>query len=323
MAQRFKVNLRKIRGVQPKTVIRGLYDSSFGKPIRSVHFRNAVQREGKTTRLIAECLGYRTSAETLRLKLADHSSKTCFILGSGSSVSELTEAAFDRIRAGFSVGINSWVSHPFNADAYSFEADGLMSGDTSEISAMSQDLSLKASTLPELSIFLLRPKRVDLAHRMVQVPTELRDSTYMYGRQNLLSARDKNLESDIRFGLEATMKQFQETNVVIDNGASAVRLLALSAILGFKRIVLVGIDLNFNPYFWFDGNNSGVHKRLRSIYRRPSGVVHGTQNRTERPFATDRFLSVMSLHLKDKLGVTVYAGSKNSALAGRLPVFQW
>lgn len=309
--------------MHPGRVIRSLYDSSLGKPVRSLHFRRAVRKEGKTAKSVAERLGYDMTAEIARLKFAEQTTKTCFILGSGSSVSELTDEAFEHIRTGFSVGINSWVSHPFVADAYSFEADGLADGNTSEVTAMSEDLRLKASASPGLSVFLLRPKRVDLAHRMVEVPNVLRNSTFMYGRQNLLTARDENLELDVHFALRATVKLFRDTRVVIDNGASVVRLVSLFSILGFRQIVLVGIDLNSNPYFWFDGSKSGVHERLRRNYKRPSGVVHGTQARGGRPFATDDFISVMSRELRDSLGVSIYVGSHNSALAGRLPVYKW
>lgn len=267
-------------------------------------------------------LGFPLSFGEFSSHISKFRARTCYILGSGGSVSELSESHYRAISEGFSIGINSWVSHPFEANAYSFEADGYANGPRAEIDAMTEDLKIKFRLNPNLNLFLLRPKRADLSHRMVDVPEPLRRSSLMYGRQNLLTTHKNNLDLDLHDAISYATRTFGRIRVVIDNGASVVRLVFLCYLLGFRRIVLVGVDLNSSPYFWNQTSEFGGIGRLREHYPRLQGGPHATTQAVGRPFSTTDFLISMASQLR-RSGVQIFAASPSSALASHLGIYQW
>jgi len=244
-------------------------------------------------------------------------------LGSGSSVNDLRDKDFREIEKSFSIGINAWVSHHFTPDAYSFEADGLDEAPSKEIIAMSEALALKAKENPELALFLLRPKRVGLQKRMVKIPATLVNRSFMYGRYNLVTRNPENLERDLGLVIARAEKAISSQPVIVDNGASVVRLVTLCALMGFTEIVLVGVDLNANLYFWQKREAESASDAVWESYPRKFNPRHDTLETENRPFSTQAFLIALSASVREHFGARVLVGSPGSSLASHLPLFEW
>jgi hypothetical protein len=302
--------------------LKAVVDSPWAMLLRGALLRKQVAAEQKKVKEIAKALNLPLFSRNAVVPLLRRENDTFFILGSGASVNALTPSHFQEIASGFSVGINAWVSHDFAPNAYSFEGDGIPEPASAEILTMSRALLKKSKSSKDLVLFLLRPKRADLAHRTVVVPESLRPRAFVYGRQNLVTKFLPNLYRDLAWSIPRFPGRACDS-VVIDNGASVVRLISIARVLGFTKIVLVGIDLNASPYFW---NSSDASKKTLEEFRdypRPTMSRHDTLETGNRPFSTLDFIVALSNVVSDKAGIEIFNGSSSSSLSDHLLDYPW
>jgi hypothetical protein len=108
-----------------------------------------------------------------------------------------------------------------------------------------------------------------------------------------------------------------------DNGSSAVRLIFLALAQGFSDIVLVGIDLDSRPHFWFAPQYRERYPEYVNLFPDPDGQPHGTTEPTNRAIGNQEFLGILGKVFKD-LGVAkLWVGSPTSQLAEGLPLYPW
>jgi hypothetical protein len=306
-----------------KALLRKTYELPAASLLRRIHLNYISKKESFRTRQICLEMGFQELTKEGLRSIPKTAVQRCFILGSGSTVNELRDEDYREIKKGFSIGINAWVSHRFTPDAYSFEADGLDEAPSGEIVAMSEALVLKAKENPRLALFLLRPKRVGLQKRMVRVPATLTNRSFMYGRYNLVTRNPENLGRDLDLIIARAEKAISSQPVIVDNGASVSRLVTLCALMGFAEIVLVGVDLSANPYFWQESGTETADDALRASYPRGFTPRHDTLETENRPFSNQAFLIALSASVRDHFGARVLVGSPRSSLASDLPLFEW
>lgn len=302
---------------------RRLYEQESAAKVRGAHLQQLKKIEAKKTRAICAELGFPTLTLAELRSVTAKKGTTCFILGSGVSVNELSRQDMDKIAASFSIGINSWVSHSFVPDAYSFEADGKNEEPSHEIQTMSRALSKKANQRPDLMLLLLRPKRVELTKRLIRVPKSLRSRAFMYGRVNFQTRELRNLDRDLTSAFALEKRRPLEEPVVFDNGATVPRMTILAALAGFSEVVLVGVDLDSRGYFWESEEGKKANPDLAANFPRSGRVSHGTLATEKRPFSNLDFMPALARVLGQEFDVQVFAGSKASALADYIPVYNW
>lgn len=243
-----------------------------------------------------------------------------FILGSGSSIEDLSEENFAEIRRHRSVGINNWGVHPFVPDIYSFESVPSV-GDGQDLpralSFLNRDDILDARP----AVLLLRPRfAAELVH-LAKIPSALEDNVFFYGRISPATRLEKNLVSDIDFFLKAVTPRYP--GVVLDSGASVVRMAFLGLLLGYRSLVFSGVDLTNTQYFW-ERNPS----RLEGLQSSPpvnnqQSDRHETMSHARRAFTVEQMISAISQYVTNVLGGTVTVTSPDSGLATFLPLTQW
>jgi hypothetical protein len=309
--------------VSSRAFARGLYESRILASIRKMHFKRAVEAESHRTLSVIQSLGFNVLTTEALAQLVAHDNKTLFILGSGASVNRLTDKHFHIVKSGYSIGMNAWVSHSFIPNAYSFEADNIPAPPSVEIETMSAALASRAQSHPETTLLLFRPKTPALLHRMVRVPESLKSRAFMYGRHNLLTRTDGALKKDLGPLLVNRLKNLDESPVLIDNGASVVRMIEIGLFAGFKEIVLLGIDLNASRYFWEAPDAPLIHQQMKGLYHRPQNMEHDTLETFDRPYSTLLFIQEMAQAGEREFGATVYIGTEGSSLGGKIPDYHW
>lgn len=306
-----------------RSVVRGMYESPMLARLRRVHFERQVEKESLRTKSVVQAVGFNLLSREALATLPGHEKQTLFILGSGASVNKLTSDHFEAIRRGYSIGMNAWVSHSFVPDAYSFEADSISAPPSVEIKAMSEALARRAISHPDIVLLLFRPKHPDLVNRMVMVPESLRTRAFMYGRHNLLTQTASALRQDLGPILTHRLKNFESNPVLIDNGASVVRMIEIGLFAGFKEIVLLGIDLNSSPYFWEAQDAPLDQHAMRKLYTRPQALEHDTLETFDRPYSTLYFIEEMARAARTYFGAVVSIGTEGSSLVGKIEEHQW
>ena len=247
-------------------------------------------------------------------------SSTLFILGSGESVESLSPKNFAHIADHVSIGINAWPLHPFVADVYAFEPFDVQSDQYIQLfdTVLHEARFLEKS--PELLLF--RPQRNLDADRYLSIPDHLRKKAHLYGRFVPLSANLASLLGEIRSLHSLKKLHALGQALVMDLGATVIRMVSLGMLMGYRDIVLLGVDLNGGKYFWEKNPSRLSDRGLTSFSPGHNRVVHETMTRESKAFVLTEVLAELQ-RLMSQQGKTLWVGSGSSLLAEFLPVYGW
>ena len=246
--------------------------------------------------------------------------ETLYLLGNGESVELLSDVAWGRIGQGFSIGINAWPIHEFVPNAYAFEPFDPESLDYVKLfSHVLHETRIEAAR-PRLLLF--RPHSSLDAERYLMIPAKLRQHSRLYGRVVPSTNRVTALAREIHSLHQLIRARFISDSLVVDLGGTVIRLISLGIQMGFRNIVLVGVDLNGGSYFW-ERNASYLERRglgsFSTGFRRP---VHETMMRGEKAFIAYEVIEALH-NTFDRTGGSLKVAHSSSALADFLPIEEW
>jgi hypothetical protein len=283
--------------------------------VRLFLFTRELKSERERVRQAAEALRLpvfsRAVLEQLRARKPD--ATTAFILGTGASVAKLDSQDLAYITSQFSVGVNQWILHPMVPDVYAYEVDP----DVRLLQMLDREDVKKADP----TLLFLRPSIPSQSPNADHIPQFLRDHTFIYGRSNIWTRKPKNIGPD-SLSILKSRKISSEGDILLDNGASIARMAALCFLLGFQKIVLVGVDLNNVRYFWHENQQLIEPLGIKDYETGQKGNTHETLSTTNRPFPIDEFVKGLAASALLE-GVDIFIGSEDSQLAGALPVFMF
>jgi len=277
------------------------------------------------TLAIAKNLGFNTLDHRKLLASGVKREGKLFILGSGASINDLTPANFDEIARNTSIGINVWVAHPFVPDYYSFESGNFPVAEDERIHRqyLTDQLSRQEVIDKKPEILLLRPKAPSHESQFPAIPESLKKNTYLTGRTNVLEFDTCFGEIEMTRFLNYFLKGKIPPSVLPDNGASVFRLVFWGIAMGFRDIILVGIDLNEEPYFWYEEPWATERPELQKLFPRAVGLVHDTTVAQDRPLNTSEALGYLASASKMAEKSNIWSSSARSNLSNWLPVHDW
>lgn len=256
--------------------------------------------------------------------------RTLFILGSGYSINELSPWNFEEIRGGISVGINVWIAHDFVPDVYSLEPTYLpISSVQAEQNHYRSERLNRTSVIRHNPKFLiLRPPKPSTTEQFVKIPEPLHHRSFVYGRANLPTVSGALAEAELSRFIHQFLREDYRLPVLPDNGASVIRLIFLGLKLRFEKIVLLGVDFNEKPYFWFHPDWRLKRPELAEIFPRPSGIPHETtltrgNSGETRPYNSLEVIKWINSFLQVSRHAKMFVGSPESALSDFLPTYYW
>jgi hypothetical protein len=185
------------------------------------------------------------------------SNEKLFIIGAGASLNNLSKRNWDEINENFSIGLNYFLMHEFRANMYILEcgryADEYIYNDL-YLQVLKQkkhktDLLINNLHLPEdlaeRKTFLNKLKQLKCSYQIhlpVRLPTQnIKIIKFIFNLKNLLFPK-----LDPAFG--------------IHHNSTLAYAYKLGISLGYKEIILVGIDLNNVEYFFYRGiNENEIH----------------------------------------------------------------
>lgn len=276
-------------------------------------FLGLARRERGRLRSTAALLGFQTLDQKNIgvLRSSKPEATTAFILGTGASVNKVSDEKKRIIQAEFSIGVNQWIFHPLIPDVYSYEVDP----DPRLLAAL--DRVEVREKMPK--ILYLAPTRIKDFLNAENPPEFLRDVTYFYRRVNLWTRVPSNIGQDLRRILNLATR-FGSRGVLVDNGASIARLIALMIELGFRRIVLVGVDLHNVEYFWFRQPEILERFGIDSFDTLQTGSRHETLSARTRPFRVDTYIEQFEAEFRDEVEILIE--SSESLLSQKIRVWR-
>jgi hypothetical protein len=245
---------------------------------------------------------------------------TFFVLGSGSSVNRLTSDNFREIGHHRSVGINNWPIHPFVPDMYSFDSVPWV-GDGQNF-RRSLDLLHRPDIIGALpQVLAVRLKDHSEISHIDSLPPEMRSKVHFYGRVMPATRKVANLTKDLSEALNMLTRD--HPGVVLDSGASVVRMVGIALALGYRKIVLVGVDLNNTTYFWEKNPLFPEGGPVPVPINNQRRLTHETTDTWIRPFSVIDMLGNLAKVVSRHFGGNIFLGTSPSALASILPVYPW
>jgi hypothetical protein len=239
-----------------------------------------------------------------------------FIMGSGSSVNDITYEQFKLIKKNFSIGVNSWFIHDFITDIYMFEA-GNESWD-------------QASKIFEY---------VDRDHKkFIQRPILIPYDSFWFDKEIKKFKNNKKLKILYYFVLpffitrsmflskafktrSKISKLMNLNSSIYGSGSSIIRAVCLAEELGYKEIVLCGVDLNNTDYFYEIEDRHLLNSGIEGLTSNQEGNIHLTNDPTKKNIILEDFLKYVNedSHFNSK----IYIASKKSSLYPMLNLYDW
>jgi hypothetical protein len=303
---------------------RAVIESAVGSPARQGAAMSLARRDAEATKRVAAskyrlALDTRDSASLIQL---GHR-RTLFILGSGASINTLTDEHWEEITAGMSVGVNSWPLHPFIPTIYSFESQESAEYEH-EAQVLRSVLARRLETGHQPVMLHLRPHASTRPDWEILPPPGWDGRLFYYGRTTLATHRLRNLERDLKALIGAHRSGALPPEILLDSGGSVGRMVSLGIFLGFERVVLVGVDLGGNEYFFEDDPRYLSNLGIESYNPWKSRTEqHETQQRTNRSFVATEFLGSLAAVSRDLGGPEIFVAGKKSLLSGVVPQFKW
>jgi len=267
--------------------------------------RGEARRVRKVNRLrMAQELSPFRLAETRARK----NSETLVVLGSGRSICRLHDADWQRIeRKHDTLGLNFWMLHPFTPTFYQFEA-----GPTPERTRQFESFLLERAD--RMSSVMMIYKDIE-RHQLdlSRLPRSTVDSLRVLNKVNLPVDSETRLARML--GLCRWLDLTRRTGLLLFARASIVQALSFGAELGYRRIVLAGVDLNDTRYFWDED------PELAWFGNAQPGSIHRTMDPVVGSVPVDRVVMLMRDRWLAPSGIELFCGHSSSALHPRLPAF--
>ncbi len=251
-------------------------------------------------------------------------SDTLFILGSGSSINTLSDTEWASIREADSIGFNFWPIHDHVPSLYVAEVCAVPTGEEANYQRYRDLMALKATAYSNTPILIKDGERVKkqwLAEYVSHFPKSL--------WPNILLAWDWEIPGDDEESFIAHLQRWETNGLLTGSVAPLVRkratvsyLIFLALRAGYRKVVLCGIDLDNNDYFY----------RLRESEYAAKGLpvpqpavahaapIHKTDN-IGMGLPISKVLEVIDQRLLKPRNIQLFVALKSSKLYPMLPSY--
>lgn len=245
-------------------------------------------------------------------------SDTLFILGSGPSINEITDKQWEHIASCDSIGFNWFLVHPFIPTYYHVE---LVEPHVSLFQKCYQAKPTRFKEIPFIVNFLHLPESLR--------PTigSLFQNVFVSVPKRFNGATEQELSEILRHYY--FYRDFESEGFLLHYRASLSLMITFGILLGYKKIVLAGVDLNNNDYFFFNQEKypkqwaAEVRKmRTQQIENQTKSTIHRTAD--PKLFKSLPIVEVIKLLqntvLKPK-GIEFFLVNQNSLLSSQIDIY--
>lgn len=262
---------------------------------------------------LAQSFGRILSADILKFKKSD----TLFLLGSGPSINRLSEGNFREIGEHDSIGFNFWLAHDFIPTYYLFQ---LPSHSRTPFLELFDQFHHKYADLP----FILRGSalarnRIDFDDpKIAHIKTK---DVYLLNEYAISSRCSIDIIMLIDYAAMLGFMEFGRIAGMVPKWRGTLGLLiSLAYQMGYKKIVLCGMDMQDNLHFWDDSRYSELKKR----FSLPDGTNITEMTNPDRSTNTvPNYVYALSDWMREKNNVEVYVANPQTVLYPRVPLYGW
>lgn len=241
-----------------------------------------------------------------------------FIFGGGSSINSIDIKQWKKIKNNTSIGLNMFFCHEFTPTYSMIEGFRKSDVNTEKYNWLNKNSKVLYNKTD--SILLLK----DISHSILDwkfFGGKSEDKVFSIpklqvpGRKNFSVRKSYRLLSKLSF-----LK-----NKFFFSRASVSLAISLGYVLGFKKIVLCGIDMNDTKYF-FQSKNFKSNKLFnppKNSGQSEKNNIHSTIDVKFSPITVDESIYSFNEEFLAPSGVKIYVAKKTTKLYPRVKLFNW
>lgn len=245
-------------------------------------------------------------------------SEKLFILGSGSSVNSIKSEDWAEIKKHDCFSFNYFLVSGFVGDLHFVESSEIDKEQAIYYQAILEDENLKKTH------YIIN--QLHFTHRVLR-PYPAIEHLFSFQNPYRLPSFDKRIiKSLLKYG--HYLIPIRNPNFGIHHSSSVCYLINLGVRMGFKNIVLVGIDLNTTDYFFYSLKNN-LAEKLTDIYKTilMHNKIHRTANNaitsSYKSMSTPEYIKLYDRVVCKKENVVLQVANPKSLLSEFLSVYQF
>jgi len=239
-----------------------------------------------------------------------------FILGNGASVNTYSTKEWNEIKNETSIGVNNWVYHDVIPNYYVFESNSLDKDFFKCFHIKKEQYSNTTIIMKDIENITSK----SLSEYLSAIPDALRMNFTLsidFGYPcSSIEQYKKQLTIMEKFGLFSS-----HCSPIPRKKASIIYAVTLGLKMGYKEIILCGVDLNTTEYFYDKERNNLAKKGYWVQPDSTEGNVHNTINPNLGELTFDKFIYAFSEVVLNDHQARLYVAKESSALHPHFPSY--
>ena len=237
--------------------------------------------------------------------------KTIFVLGSGSSINNISGKQWEHIQKNDTIGTNYWILHDFTPSYFLFE---LEKGQSSRKEYFIQCLSDKKSKIKKIYFNYKYANSVD-----VEINNIIRGSRNVFFPDYLTIPGYKLKEFQKSLDMFKKFRDIPLLSHQLSYKRSSITIaISICYALGFSNIVLCGVDLINTKYFY---ESEYYKKKYSGFVNNQVGQVHLSMDEEVHPLTIDKVILSINDQLLKPNGVILSTIDDSPLFEGHLPKY--
>ena len=278
-------------------------------------YERLVRQKSALARALATKEGL-SNAEMLDLRQYK-TSDTVFLLGSGSSINQISDRQWSVVKQHDTIGFNFWPVHSFVPRIFVFESVA----EVRQKILFSKFLSLlnsRAKAYAHVPKIVTEAKKLELRQIATELTPEFKKNLYVGYTVSIVARKESELEQGLKFlaGKDYFTPDYRAGRL-FKYGGSVIAMISLALKMNYRRIVLCGIDLGDAHYFYQD---AARHPSTADWEFIPKTDVHLTARKLPWMIPAQEVIYTFKRVILDPKGVEIFVLNRNSTLFPRVPV---
>jgi hypothetical protein len=281
---------------------------------RGYHYTRLREESARAAKVAAAAgLPLLEALDLLSLRASD----TLFILGSAWSINEISDERWRVIGRCDSVGMNFWLAHPFVPRFLQFE--DIAFGQQPEMhNAFLTLVERRADAYAGTVKIVTEVNPIGSRQTIFELPDVMKKNLYAGFSMPVVARTEEELRAGIRFmNSVGAFSQRGRTAWLFKYGGSVIAMMTLGVLMGYKRIVLCGVDLNRQDYFYQDRERYPEYADWEFV---PRNEVHRTTRRLPWLVPAQSAVCIFKELVLDPKGIELFVESRASTLYPKVPL---
>lgn len=292
-----------------KSAVKGLPYPLLMRAYYAWYFARKLTRFGRTRRALG--LPRLSSVDLAQHKKSD----TLFILGSGPSINQISSDRWQAIARHDSIGVNMWLYHRFVPTFYVVESasyNGPREKVCRELVRLSHLRGREYAKTIKVVTDLYQPD----PQYVFDLAPEFRENLFAAYNVPLVARDQREFERGIAYlQRKGLFQPGPRIGWLLKYGLSLSLVITFGLRMGYKRMVLCGIDMNSQEYFYQDPTYYPENRDLDMV---PPAAKHGADQKFAWMLPQSEAVLEMQRLLLEPAGVELCVESTASVLHGPL-----